>query len=90
MRKYLFFRHFRINFSKNCISYCVGQSAGKSGGPNRRFNNNRPLPICAYSQYTLKSDTGVYKVITTCDGCFCSLYRKHQRVAIKNGYLSNW
>lgn len=37
----------------------------KSGGPDRRFNNNRQIPICAYSQYTLRSDTGVYEVITT-------------------------
>lgn len=37
----------------------------KSGGPDRRFNNNRQLPICAYSEYTLCSDTGIYEVITT-------------------------
>lgn len=37
----------------------------KSGGPDRRFNNNRQIPICAYSEYTLTSDTGIYEVITT-------------------------
>ncbi|EHQ25898.1 DUF4236 domain-containing protein [Mucilaginibacter paludis] len=37
----------------------------KSGGPDRRFNNNRQIPICAYSQYTLTSDTGIYEVLTT-------------------------
>jgi hypothetical protein len=37
----------------------------KQGGPDRRFNNNRQLPICAYSEYTLTSDTGIYEVITT-------------------------
>ena len=37
----------------------------KSGGPDRRFSNNRQLPICAYSEYTLTSDTGIYEVITT-------------------------
>jgi hypothetical protein len=37
----------------------------KSGGPDRRFNDNRQLPICAYSEYTLTSDTGIYEVITT-------------------------
>ncbi|QJD95710.1 DUF4236 domain-containing protein [Mucilaginibacter robiniae] len=37
----------------------------KRGGPDRRFNNNRQIPICAYSQYTLTSDTGLYEVITT-------------------------
>jgi hypothetical protein len=37
----------------------------KQGGPDRRFNNNRQIPICAYSEYTLISDTGIYEVITT-------------------------
>lgn len=37
----------------------------KSGGPDRRFSNNRKIPICAYSQYTLRSDTGVNEIITT-------------------------
>ncbi|MFI5163005.1 MAG: hypothetical protein ACHQHN_17120 [Sphingobacteriales bacterium] len=37
----------------------------KSGGPDRRFNDNRQVPICAYSEYTLTSDTGIYEVITT-------------------------
>lgn len=37
----------------------------KSGGPDRRFSNNRQLPICAYSEYTFRSDTGIYEVITT-------------------------
>jgi hypothetical protein len=37
----------------------------KSGGPDRRFNHNRRIPICAYSEYVLRSDTGIYEVITT-------------------------
>jgi hypothetical protein len=37
----------------------------KQGGPDRRFNNNRQIPVCAYSEYTLTSDTGIYEVITT-------------------------
>jgi hypothetical protein len=37
----------------------------KKGGPDRRFNNNRQIPICAYSEYALSSDTGIYEVITT-------------------------
>lgn len=46
----------------------VGQTwryVNKQGGPDRRFNNNRQIPICAYSEYTLTSDTGIYEVITT-------------------------
>lgn len=37
----------------------------KNGGPDRRFNNNRKIPICLYSQYTLSSRTGVYETICT-------------------------
>ena len=36
----------------------------RTGGPDRRFNNNRRLPICAYSQYGLTSSTGIYEVIS--------------------------
>lgn len=32
----------------------------ESGGPDRRFNSNRQSPVCAYSEYMLKSDTGIY------------------------------
>ncbi|MEE1944693.1 DUF4236 domain-containing protein [Pedobacter sp. KR3-3] len=37
----------------------------KKGGPDRRFGNNRKIPICLYSQYTLHSATGVYEIIST-------------------------
>jgi hypothetical protein len=37
----------------------------KGGGPDRRFNNNSRIPICAYSEYSLTSGTGIYEVITT-------------------------
>lgn len=38
----------------------------KSGGPDKRFNNNnRQIPICLYSQYTLRSPTGLYETICT-------------------------
>ena len=30
------------------------QYANKSGGPDRRFNNNRQLPICLYGILSLK------------------------------------
>lgn len=37
----------------------------KNGTPDRRFNNNRQLPICLYSNYTFTSQTGVYETICT-------------------------
>ncbi|WP_343745305.1 DUF4236 domain-containing protein [Chitinophaga sp.] len=41
------------------------QYVNKSGGPDRRFNNNRKLPVCLYSQYTFTSDTGFFEIIAT-------------------------
>ncbi|MET3981769.1 hypothetical protein ABIB62_004386 [Mucilaginibacter sp. UYP25] len=37
----------------------------KHGGPDRRFNNNRQIPVCVYSEYTMTSDSGIYEVLTT-------------------------
>ncbi|MBB5638689.1 hypothetical protein HDE68_004621 [Pedobacter cryoconitis] len=37
----------------------------RNGGPDRRFNNNKKIPICMYSIYTLRSATGVYEIICT-------------------------
>jgi DNA polymerase-3 subunit epsilon len=44
---------------------CVGttwQYANKSGGPDRRFKNNRQLPIMLYGRLTLTSRQGVLMV----------------------------
>lgn len=35
----------------------------KSGGPDRRFNNNRQLPICLYEELWLSSPSGLNEVI---------------------------
>jgi hypothetical protein len=37
----------------------------KSGGPDRRFSDNRQLPICLYTDYEFKSENGMHEVITT-------------------------
>lgn len=37
----------------------------KNGTPDKRYKENRRLPICLYSEYTIQSDTGVFEVITT-------------------------
>lgn len=41
------------------------QYVNKNGGPDRRFNNNRKLPVCNYSEYRLTSGTGIFEIITT-------------------------
>jgi uncharacterized tellurite resistance protein B-like protein len=35
----------------------------KSGGPDRRFNNNRQLPICNYEELRITSSTGVGEIL---------------------------
>jgi Holliday junction resolvasome RuvABC ATP-dependent DNA helicase subunit len=35
------------------------QYVNKNGGPDRRFSNNRRLPICIYGQLDLRSSTGL-------------------------------
>jgi hypothetical protein len=37
----------------------------KNGSPDKRFNNNRQLPICLYSQYHFSSATGLNEILTT-------------------------
>lgn len=37
----------------------------KKGGPDKRFSNNRLLPVCLYTDYKFESDSGIEEVITT-------------------------
>jgi hypothetical protein len=37
----------------------------KKGGPDKRFKNNRELPICAYGELSLKSESGVSELLMT-------------------------
>jgi hypothetical protein len=54
----------------------------KNGSPDRRFNNNRKLPICLYSDYTFSSGTGVYEIISTSkEGAFDNFARFIQAIA---------
>lgn len=39
------------------------QHPNKSGGPDRRFRNNRRLPICLYDTLHLRSDSGLNEVL---------------------------
>lgn len=45
------------------------QFVNKSGGPDRRFNNNRKLPICEYSYYSFQTEEGFNEVISTSKLC---------------------
>lgn len=37
----------------------------RDGGPDRRFSNNKKIPVCLYTEYTLESDKGLYEILHT-------------------------
>ena len=39
------------------------QYVNKSGGPDKRFKNNRKMPICLYGEIELKSTSGLNTII---------------------------
>jgi len=39
------------------------QYVNKSGGPDRRFKNNRQLPVCLYGELKLQSTSGLNTII---------------------------
>ena len=43
------------------------QYVNKNGGPDRRFNSNRQLPICVYGEMAFRSDSGMNGVIQYSD-----------------------
>lgn len=47
----------------------------KNGGPDRRFNNNREIPICLYDQIHLTSSTGLNEVIQLSKQGACAAFR---------------
>lgn len=47
------------------------QYVNKSGGPDRRFKNNRQLPVCLYGKIWLKSPLGVNTIILYSNADIC-------------------
>jgi hypothetical protein len=39
------------------------QYVNKTGGPDKRFKNNRRLPVCLYDELSLRSDSGLNELI---------------------------
>jgi len=67
----------------------------KNGGPDKRFNNNNRIPICQYSLYTIRSNSGIYETICTSrigafDGCSVYLTQLSKlQAAMHNGAAIN-
>jgi hypothetical protein len=49
----------------------------KNGTPDRRFNGNREIPLCSYSQYKFRSSTGVHEIICTSKNGALDLFTKY-------------
>lgn len=41
------------------------QYMNKNGGPDKRFSNNKKIPICSYSNYCFKTSNGLNEIIST-------------------------
>lgn len=54
---------------------CTWRYVNKNGGPDRRFNNNRQIPICSYDQIQLASSTGLNEIIQLSKKGACESFR---------------
>jgi Protein of unknown function (DUF4236) len=58
----------------------------KNGGPDRRFNNNRELPVCLYGELAFESNSGLQEVLqlskATCTADFVAAISAVRRTAL--------
>lgn len=45
----------------NIVSY-VWEKANKDGSPDRRFSQNRQIPVCQYAELSLKTNSGLFEI----------------------------
>jgi hypothetical protein len=57
----------------------------KDGGPDRRFNNNRKIPVVRYGQLTLQSRTGLNLVMQSSRVQACEEFATRLRIASGQG-----
>lgn len=67
-------------------SEAIGQTwtkANKDGSPDRRFRDNRPIPVVRYGQLTIKSSSGLHEVYLVSNAAnaerFVAAWNTHQR-----------
>lgn len=59
------------------------QYTNKDGGPDKRFKENRKIPICNYSNYHFSSDSGVNELIQTSKiGSFDNMINCIKKIAV--------
>lgn len=63
----------------------------KNGGPDRRFKNNRSLPVCAYEELAIHSASGIDEVIQlsrtgVAQGFVAAVQALAQRLPAEHGY----
>lgn len=70
----------------------------KSGGPDKRFNNNRRIPICRYGEISLKSEDGIdillecsnYRLMDSIQESFIKFINYHNKIVKSKNYVEKY
>lgn len=63
-RSSLFREYDKVPRDASVVDY-AWQYMNKNGGPDKRFSNNKKIPICSYSNYCFQTTNGFNEVIST-------------------------
>lgn len=69
----------------------------KSGGPDKRFNNNRQIPVCKYGEISLTSEDGInillecsnHRLMYPIQEKFIEFMNYHNKIISSKGYNEN-
>lgn len=69
----------------------------KSGGPDKRFNNNRQIPVCKYGEISLTSEDGInillecsnHRLMYPIQEKFTEFMNYHNKIISSKGYNEN-
>lgn len=70
----------------------------KSGGPDKRFNNNRQIPVCKYGEISLESEDGInillecsnHNLMYSIQDKFKEFMNYHNKIISANGYKEEY
>ena len=77
----------RVPFDAHLVG-TTWEKVNKNGEPDRRFNENRQVPIVSYGEISIQSETGLNRwfLISNCDAAksFAEAFSKYQHAISKN------
>ena len=70
----------------------------KSGGPDKRFNNNRKIPVCKYGEISLESEDGInillecsnHNLMYSIQDKFTEFMNYHNKIISAKGYMEEY